>query len=165
MSEERRRLSDGIEIDREIAEAEGVPDDLDAWNVGTYRFPDPRRRRLAGWIYGALFVILAILALGTPGYWVMTGVVAVVAIWHVRSAWSLGIDQEEALERAAASVDFAVGHASAAVTFRGLRSRPTWHVIVYSADEPPSRRALVQFDAVDGEQIADVYTERVPETA
>lgn len=163
MTDERRRISDGIEIDRDLAESEGVPDDLDAGNVGVYRFPDPRRRRLAGWIYAGLVVILAVLAIETPGYWVMAVLVAVLALLHVRASWPLGIEQEEALERAGSSVDFPVGHASAAVTFRGWRARPMWHVILYSADDPPSLRALVQLDAITGEPVAEVYTEPVPD--
>jgi hypothetical protein len=117
---------------------------------------------VAGWIYLATAAAMVVLALDTPGYWVIVGVVSVMAVWHLGAAWRYGLEQEDALERAAKVVPFAVGHASAAVTFRGLRSRPMWHVIVYSADEPPNRRALVQFDAVDGGQIGEVYVEEVP---
>jgi len=34
--------------------------------------------------------------------------------------------------------------------WRGLRSRPTWRVLCYSAEEPPRERGLVLVDAVDG---------------
>lgn len=163
MSEDRRRLSDGIEIDREVAEREGIPEDLDAGIVGPYRFPDPRRRRIAGWMYLGTAVVVGLLALSTPGYWVMAGLLVVAAGWHLAASWPLGIEQEEALERAAKVVPFAVGHASAAVTFHGLRARPRWQVIAYSADEPPSKRALVVFDAVDGSQRGEPYVESVPD--
>jgi len=43
-----------------------------------------------------------------------------------------------------------VGHASAQQVWRGLRSRPTWRVLCYSAEEPPMRRGLVLVDAIDG---------------
>jgi hypothetical protein len=33
---------------------------------------------------------------------------------------------------------------------------------MYSADEPPSRRALVQFDGVSGNLVDQVYVEDVP---
>lgn len=162
MTDERRRIADGIEIDRELAEKEGLPEELDAGVVGPYRFPDPRRRSIAGWIYLATAVATAVLAVGTPGFWVMTALLVVLAGWHLASAWRLGIDQEEALERSAREVPFAVGHASAAVTFHGWRSRPRWHVITYSADDPPTQRALVEFDAVTGEQRGEPYVEAVP---
>ena len=48
------------------------------------------------------------------------------------------------------AVGFPVGHASAQQVWRGLRSRPTWRVLCYSAEEPPTRRGLVLVDAVDG---------------
>jgi hypothetical protein len=37
-----------------------------------------------------------------------------------------------------------------------------WRILVYSADEPPSIRGLVELDAVDGHVIGE-YTERNPE--
>ena len=43
------------------------------------------------------------------------------------------------------------GHAAAGVGFTGWRARPVWNVMVYSADEPPARRASVQVDGVTGE--------------
>jgi hypothetical protein len=155
-------LTDGIHIPREVADAEGIPEDLDANVVGPYRFPDPRRRRLAGWIYLILAGSLGLLAAPQPLVWFGVALAAVLAAWHLMSAWPLNLDQEDALAKAAGEVDFPVGHASAAVTFVGLRSRPRWHVVMYSADEPPSRRALVQFDGVSGDLVDQVYVEDVP---
>jgi hypothetical protein len=72
------------------------------------------------------------------------------------------IDQTEALAIASRTVGFPVGHASAQLAWRGLLSRPVWRILVYSADEPPSIRGLVELDAVDGHVIGE-YTERNPE--
>lgn len=155
-------MTDGIHIPREIAEAEGIPEDLDANIVGPYRFPDPRRRRLAGWIYLALAALLVLLALSVPLAWFGVAMAVVLAAWHLAAAWPLGLDQEGALAKAASEVGFPVGGASAAITFVGVRSRPRWHVVVYSADEPPSRRALVQFDGVTGDRVDEAYIEDVP---
>ncbi len=156
-------MTDGIHVPREIADAEGLPDELDANIVGPYRFPDPRRRSLAGWMYvGGAVVLTGLAVTVAPLYWVSATLMAVLALWHFRAAWPLDVDQETALEVGAAMAPFAVGHASAAVTFHGVRSRPQWSVIMYSADEPPSRRALVQLDAITGESVAEVYTEDVP---
>lgn len=155
-------MTDGIHIPAEVAEAEGVPEDLDSSVVGPYRFPDPQRRRVAGWIYLGTALAMAVLAFAEPLVWFAVVVGVVLAGWHFVSAWPLELDQETALARAASEVDFAVGHASAAVTFVGWRSRPRWHVVMYSADEPPSQRALVQYDGVSGDLAAPVYTEDVP---
>jgi hypothetical protein len=155
-------MTDGIHIPREVADAEGVPEELDAGIVGQYRFPDPRRRRIAGWIYLGTAVVLAGLASQQSLVWGGVALAGLLGIWHLVSAWPLVMDQEQALAKAATVVDFPVGHSSAAVTFVGVRSRPRWHVVMYSADEPPSQRALVQFDGVSGDLAEDVYTEDVP---
>ncbi len=156
-------MTDGIHVPRDVADAEGIPEDLDANIVGPYRFPDPGRRRIAGWLYVAGAVVLAGLAVTVATlYWITAALMAVLAFWHFRAAWPLEIDQERALEVAAGLAPFAVGHASAAVTFHGARSKPQWSVIMYSADEPPTQRALVQLDAVSGEQTAETYVEDVP---
>ncbi|MDX1448748.1 MAG: hypothetical protein R3246_06745 [Acidimicrobiia bacterium] len=155
-------MTDGIHIPADVAESEGVPEDLDSSVVGPYRFPDPRRRRIAGWIYLGTAAVLAVLAATEPLLWFAVTTSIVLAAWHLMSAWPLQIEQEAALARAATEVDFPVGHASAAVTFVGVRARPRWHVVMYAADEPPSRRALVQYDAVSGDRIEEPYIEDVP---
>ncbi|MEI6630092.1 MAG: hypothetical protein WCO15_05340, partial [Actinomycetota bacterium] len=60
------------------------------------------------------------------------------------------IDEKEALVLATASVGFVVGHASAQQVWRGFRSRPTWRIFCYDAQEPPVQRGLVLVDAIDG---------------
>jgi len=85
-----------------------------------------------------------------------------VAGYHFLAAWPLRIDQTEALAVASRTVGFPVGHASAQLGWRGLRSRPSWRVLVYSADAPPSMRGLVELDAVDADVIGE-YDEPNPE--
>jgi hypothetical protein len=60
------------------------------------------------------------------------------------------VDEKQALVAAQGAVGFPVGHASAQQVWRGVRSRPTWRVLVYSAENPPRQRGLVLVDAVDG---------------
>lgn len=157
-------MTDGIHIPRDLADAEGVPEDLDAGLVGPYRFPDPRRRRIAGWMYAAGGAALAWPGFTVDsGYLVVAVLLALLATWHLAAAWPLVFDQGRALSAAAGSLPFAAGHASAAITFAGLRARPRWQVIAYSPEEPPSRRALVEIDAVDGAVNGVPYVEDVPE--
>ena len=87
---------------------------------------------------------------------------AVVSAYHFATAWPLVVDQTEALLIASRTVGFAVGHASAQLAWRGLRSRPAWRILLYSADEPPTMRGLVELDAVDGHVLGE-YTEPNPE--
>ncbi|HEX7098106.1 MAG TPA: hypothetical protein VF377_02620 [Acidimicrobiia bacterium] len=156
MSEERRVTREGIHIPKEVAEAVAIEEELDSNVVGPYRFPDPVRRRVAAAIYGVLAVAVGL---------VMDPLVALIpvalALWHLLAAWPLRIEQEQALPKAAAAVDFPIGHASAALTFSGLRARPQWSVILYSAAEPPDRRALVTLDAVTGDVVGEPYIENL----
>jgi hypothetical protein len=48
------------------------------------------------------------------------------------------------------------------MAWRGLRSRPTWRVLVYSNESPPEQRGLVFVDGVDGSVVAS-HTELNPE--
>jgi hypothetical protein len=83
------------------------------------------------------------------------------AAWNFASAWPLAVDEDAALSIAGAAIGFPVGHASAAVTFQGLRSRPRWSVVLYSAEEPPDQRALVVVDAVSGNVAEEPYVEAI----
>jgi hypothetical protein len=154
-------------VDGEPSEQEGddLPEELDVTAyVGPYVFPDIRRRRIAAGLYA--IVGAAALAAGlvaANGGLVFAGIfLFVIAAYHFATAWHLAIDQTEALAVASRTVGFPVGHASAQLAWRGLLSRPVWRILVYSADEPPSIRGLVELDAVDGHVIGE-YTERNPE--
>jgi len=162
----RSKFMDGIEIPRELADAEGVPEDLDSNVAGPYEFPSPTRRRTSGMFFGAGAVLAALgAALGLPaGLYMLAGVLAVIGLFHFLSAWELNTTAEEALASAGREVSFPVGHASAAVTFEGWRSRPVWHVLVYAADDPPVTRGLVRVDAVSGAVLGEPFEEPVLST-
>ncbi|MGH9048954.1 MAG: hypothetical protein ACRDY4_04405 [Acidimicrobiia bacterium] len=142
-----------------------LPEDLDVTAfVGPSVFPNITRRRIPGAMY-------ALVALVCVGGWVATenaglllaaAILAVVSAYHFATAWNLVVDETEALLVASRTVGFPVGHASAQLAWRGLRSRPAWRILLYSADEPPSMRGLVELDAVDGHVLGD-YTEPNPE--
>lgn len=151
------------EIPREIAEAEGVPDDLDSTVVGPYSVPSPRRRRRAGWVYAGGAVVAGLAALWElpAGLWFVGGAFVLVAAYHFVAGWELAVRDPEALEIANRAAGFPVGHASAVVSFEGWRARPVWNVLVFSADEPPTQRGLVRIDGLSGE-VVDSYVEDVP---
>jgi hypothetical protein len=142
-----------------------LPADLDVTAyVGPYLFPDIRRRRVAGAILGVLgLVALAGGSASGNGGLVFAGVLLLgIGAYHVSAAWPLKVEQIEALTIASRAVGFPVGHASAQLGWRGLRSRPSWRILLYSADAPPSLRGLVELDAVDGEVVGE-YVEENPE--
>jgi len=155
-SEERRVTREGIHIDRDVADSVAIEEELDSNLVGPYQFPDPRRRRVPALVYAVVAVVVGIVIDPVPAL-----LPAALAVWHLISAWRLRIDPEGALGAAAASVPFSVGHASAAVTFHGVRARPRWSVILYSAADPPDKRALVVVDAVTGDTVGEAYVEDI----
>jgi hypothetical protein len=159
MTEEERRIGrEGIYIERDLADQVAIEEELDSNVGGEYHFPQPTRRRIAGWVYlvGGLIAVAAIDDGGLVGL-----AFGVFAAWHFLSAWPLAIDEREALTTAARVVDFPVGHSSATVRFHGWRSRPRWSVMLYSATEPPDQRALVVVDAVSGDVVESPYVEPI----
>lgn len=147
-----------------------LPQDLDPGYVGPYQFPDNARRRIPG----ALYLVLAV---GCVGTWIAAGDDAVLVndgllgvgiglalfgVYSLIAALPTKLDERDALVAATRQVGFPVGHASAQLAWRGLRSRPTWRILLFSADEPPSRRGLVLVDAVDG-TVVDHFTEANPD--
>lgn len=158
---ERRR---GIAISRDVAEAAAIPDDLDADAAGPYAVPEPARRRRAAVVYvvAAVGAAVGIVAGGLPqGMWLAVAGFVAIAAYHVAAAWKLVVREGRALEEANRAIGFPVGHASATLGFRGWRARPIWNVLVFSADDPPSRRGLVRVDAITG-AIVETYDEPVP---
>ena len=148
-----------------------LPEDLDVTGfVGPYAFPDNKRRRIPAAIYlvcGAALIALWIAA-GSSAVLVNRGTLVVgvllvaVGVYGFVTAYPLSFDETQALAVAGRTVGFAVGHASAQLGWRGLLSRPTWRILLYSADEPPTQRGLVLVDAVDG-SVVDSFVEDNPE--
>lgn len=148
-----------------------LPDDLQPHLVDQeeYIFPNNNRRRVPGYLYLAIAIALVVLvlALGDSIY-VNRGllgaalILGAVGVYSIVSGWNLDIDERDALVAAISEVGFPVGHASAQMGWRGLLSRPTWRVLVYSADEPPTKRGFVLVDGVDAE-IVESFVEDNPE--
>ncbi|HMC41547.1 MAG TPA: hypothetical protein VKI20_00950 [Acidimicrobiales bacterium] len=153
------------------AEHDQLPPELDASGfVGPTAFPDVRRRRVPGILYlltAAGCVALWALRHG-GGVLVNDGLLTVgvglaaVGCYHLATAWHVAVSETDALVAASRRVGFPVGHASAQLGWRGLLSRPTWRILLYSAENPPARRGLVLVDGVDGEIVAH-FVEDNPE--
>jgi len=155
----------GIDVPSAVADAAAMPDDLNANVFGPYAVPDPQRRKRAASVYlvGAGIVGLAVVA-GLPvGMLVMAGALVVIAAIHWLAGWRLEVREGEALEHANRAIGFPVGHASANLGFHGLRAKPIWNVLVFSADQPPTQRGLVRVDALTG-NVVEQYSEPVPES-
>ena len=151
---------------------DSLPDDLNASEyVGPYQFPDNSRRRRPAYLYfgiSAVCVIVWLLRRDHDPVLINNGLLwaalllTAVGIQSFTSGWRMHVDEKQALVAAQGAVGFAVGHASAQQVWRGLRSRPTWRVLVYSSENPPRKRALVLIDAIDG-SVVEHLTEDNPE--
>lgn len=149
-----------------------LPDDLDASGyVGPYKFPDNSRRRVPGVIYLVLAVTCLVTylvrrgedpVLVNQGLLLAAALLGVAGIYSITSGWRMTVDERESLVMASSAVGFPVGHASAQLAWRGLRSRPTWRILCYSTEEPPRRRGFVLIDAVDG-HVVEQLVEDNPE--
>ncbi|MBA3654635.1 MAG: hypothetical protein H0W70_10630 [Actinobacteria bacterium] len=154
-----------------MAEADELPAELDVTGfVGPYTFPDVARRRIPATLLFLTGVgLIALYAARHDGGVLVTrgllwaGVAFfLLGLYHRMAAYPLNVKEIDALVAATKEVGFPVGHASAQVGFRGLRSRPNWRILLYSADDPPTKRGLVLVDAVTG-AVLDHYVEDNPE--
>jgi hypothetical protein len=149
-----------------------LPEELDASAfVGPYMFPDNNRRRVPAVMY-------IVIGLGAIAAWALTrdgqpvlvngGLLAggiglvLFGLFSYQAGFDLEVDERDALVAATRTVGFAVGHASAQLGWRGLRSRPTWRILVYSSEEPPTKRGLVLVDGVRGD-VLQHFVEDNPE--
>ena len=173
-------MSADDEPDEEMGDAEisddevrdELPADLDATEfVGPYLFPNNSRRRIPAIIY-------LVLAAGCIAFWFATrgddpvlvnggflgaGIgLILLALYHLQGGWDLAHDEGDALVAATRAVGFPVGHSSAQMGWRGLRSRPTWRILLYSDEPSPTKRGLVLVDGVDGSVVAH-FVEDNPE--
>ena len=156
--------------DADIRDA--LPEDLDAAGyVGPYMFPNNNRRRIPAYLYWGISAIAIVVwalrrghdpVLVNDGVLVAAIVLALIGVYSFVAGWNLDVDEADALVAATRQVGFPVGHASAQMGWRGILSRPTWRILVYSADDPPEKRGLVLVDGVDG-SIVEWFVEDNPE--
>jgi hypothetical protein len=145
---------------------DSLPDDLNAAEyVGAYLFPDNKRRRIPGLLYiasGVLMVLGWLLRHGHHPILVGRGVglagilFILLGVYHLCAGVHLNVQDIDALTAASGAVGFPVGHASAQLGWRGLLSRPTWRILLYSAEDPPKKRGLVLVDGVDASIIGQI---------
>lgn len=155
--------------DDEVRDA--LPEDLDASGyVGPYLFPNNNRRRIPGVLYLLIAAIcVAVWALAgddavlvNAGVLIGAAILAVVGIYSLIAGWNLDVDERDALVAATRTVGFPVGHASAQLGWRGLLSRPTWRILLYSNENRPTKRGLVLVDGQDGD-VLEWFVEDNPE--
>ena len=134
-----------------------------------YLFPNNNRRRVPGYLYLLIAVGLVAIyvsrgdgVLINRGFLVAAAILTVVGVYSIAAGNNLDVDERDALVAASKDIGFPIGHAAAQLGWRGLLSRPTWRILLFSADDPPTKRGLVLVDGVDG-SIVESFTEDNPE--
>lgn len=172
VTEQHPEVDADVDSDAEIAAdasddqyVDELPDDLNATDfVGPYLFPNNSRRRIPGVLYiviGAASILWWFArsddsALVNGGVALAGLALIIVGLYHIQAGWDLAVDEQDALVAATRAVGFPVGHASAQMAWRGLRSRPTWRILLYSNESPPASRGFVMVDGIDGEVITQL---------
>ena len=159
-------MVDGIEIDKDIAEETLLPDDLNSLAVGSYVVPDPRKRQQYPYILLSVVLISFIASL-------MVGFVDFVPVLIILSFTAFllffvdnkfKIQQQEVIEKITNNIDHSIGYYSIALTFQFTFKNlltPVWTVIVYSHENPPLNKTIIEISAFSGRVITDPYTENI----
>lgn len=151
--------------------ADALPEDLQPGLVDydEYLFPNNNRRRVPGIMYQVIGVVLVALYLVRgDGVFVNRGLMGagillvVFGTYSVVAGWNLNVDERDALVAAVDHVGFPVGHAAAQMGWRCWLSRPTWRVLIYSAEDQPQKRGLIVVDGVNAE-VVEALVEDNPE--
>ena len=159
-------MVDGIEIDKDIAEETLLPDDLNSLAVGSYVVPNPRKRKQYP------YVVLGVLLLSFITSLIIDFVsfVPVIIILSIISFLlflvnnKFKIQQQEVIEKITNNIDHSIGYYSIALTFQFTFKNiltPVWTVIVYSHENPPLNKTIIEINAFSGKVITEPYTENL----
>jgi len=159
-------MIDGIEIDKDVAEETLLPDDLNSLAVGSYVVPDPSKRKQYPYVVLGVVLLIYITSL-------MIDFVSFVPVIIILSIVSLllfvvnnefKIRQQEVIEKISNNIDHSIGYYSIALTFQFTLKQiltPVWTVIVYSHENPPSNKTIIEISAFSGRVITEPYTEKL----
>ena len=159
-------MVDGIEIDKDIAEETLLPDDLNSLAVGSYVVPDPRKR--SQYPYVVLGVVLlsfiTSLIIDFVSFVPVIIILSIVALLLFLVNNKFKIQQQEVIERITNYIDHSIGYYSIALTFQFTFKNlltPVWTVIVYSHENPPLNKTIIEINAFSGKVITEPYTENL----
>lgn len=161
----RRKRNADVAVDP-LEIKDELPEDLNAADyVGPYQFPDNKRRRVPAALYVACGVAMVVLwltqrnggsSLVNRGFALGGVLLLVFGLYGLKAGTPMVVTDTEALASASSHVGFPVGHASAQLGWRGLLSRPTWRILLYSNENPPRKRGLVLVDGVNRTVVGDM---------
>ena len=159
-------MVDGIEIDKDIAEETLLPDDLNSLAVGSYVVPDPTKRRQ----YPYVVLVVIFLTLLTSSIVNFVSFIPVFIILSFIATLLFFVDnkfkiqQQEVIEKITDNIEHSIGYYSIALTFQFTIRQiltPVWTVIVYSHENPPVNKTIIEISAFSGKVITAPYTEKL----
>ena len=159
-------MVDGIEIDKDIAEETLLPDDLNSLAVGSYVVPDPRKRSQYPYVVlgVVLFTFITSLIIDFVSFVPVIIILSIVALLLFLVNNKFKIQQQEVIERITNNIDHSIGYYSIALTFQFTFKNiltPVWTVIVYSHENPPLNKTIIEINAFSGKVITEPYTENL----
>ena len=159
-------MVDGIEIDKDIAEETLLPDDLNSLAVGSYVVPDPRKRKQYPFVVlgVVLLSIITSLIIEFVSFVPVIIILSIIALLLFVVNNKFQIQQQEVIEKITNNIDHSIGYYSIALTFQFTFKNiltPVWTVIVYSHENPPINKTIIEINAFSGKVITEPYTENL----
>ena len=159
-------MVDGIEIDKDIAEETLLPDDLNSLAVGSYVVPDPRKRKQYPYVVLGVVLLSFItsLIIDFVSFIPVIIILSIIALLLFFVNNKFKIQQQEVIERITNNIDHSIGYYSIALTFQFTFKNiltPVWTVIVYSHENPPLNKTIIEINAFSGKVITEPYTENL----
>ena len=159
-------MVDGIEIDKDIAEETLLPDDLNSLAVGSYVVPDPRKRKQYPYVVLGVVLLsfLTSLIIEFVSFVPVIIILSIIALLLFLVNNKFQIQQQEVIEKITNNIDHSIGYYSIALTFQFTFKNiltPVWTVIVYSHENPPLNKTIIEINAFSGKVITEPYTENL----
>ncbi len=159
-------MVDGIEIDKDIAEETLLPDDLNSLAVGSYVVPNPRKRKQYPYVVLGVLLLSFItsLIIDFVSFVPVIIILSIISLLLFLVNNKFKIQQQEVIERITNNIDHSIGYYSIALTFQFTFKNiltPVWTVIVYSHENPPLNKTIIEINAFSGKVITEPYTENL----
>ena len=160
-------MVDGIDISKEDADKQVVPEDLNSLAVGSYIVPNPKRRRT----FAIMLIITAFVSQIVISLYdwldITVGVflVFLIGIFILFIDNTINVEQSNVIENVAKHIPHSTGYYSIALTFQFMKKyrflKPVWTVIVYDHNNPPTMKTIIEIDASTAELVSEAYTESI----
>ena len=159
-------MVDGIDIDKDVAEETLLPDDLNSLAVGSYVVPNPRKRRQYPYVVAIVILLILVtsLIIDFVSFLPVIIVLSFIALLLFFVDNKFKIQQQEVIEKITDNIEHSIGYYSIALTFQFTIRQiltPVWTVIVYSHENPPVNKTIIEISAFSGKVITAPYTEKL----